>query len=669
MDDAEPTDAAPRGGLGITGVVFLATLALFLAGGHAYLASDDPPTVACENSVTPPSAVGVEIAESIGDGVYALAHGQPTPEAVRDYTMGAWGQVGMWIHTGYARARGQATPKNAQAEQRKAVAAAVALQDACAPKQQCQAALPVTAVAVANRLSLTGMPLAIDAARKAGFTGEDLVTAGAVAAAESSLNPTATNRNRNGSVDHGLFQINDIHRSILAGGDWRDPYNNAQMARQVFADAGDSWSPWMTWKHGSHRKFLPQARAAARGALDTPSVPRRSLPGPDCTPGNVSGAITLVAELNPHGAGNWQAPVHDGNLWYVSQATAGDQAQIIHRLDASGRELDQMTLPGFAHAQSFAVIGGQVYASKQDYDIVTFPYRAGATVRDGKSTGWRGFLSKDPDGPNVVIRNGNKYQAFNLATKQPVGRRVVTPTGQRQGFSISGATVYVLTGSTNKAARVDAYSTATGEQIGTRDITGVGYKAGESGTFREPEGMYGNLIGVKVHTGDKRRLRVFRIDSAKPVTPAGLSSDQIGGVRSVRSKGRMWQIPIPKGPRGVAMNFMLDQIEQGDRYVFGAKGPDTWDCSSLISGGYRKAGISVYPQSGVMNRTLKHVPLSEAQPGDIFWHPGHVQLYAGRINGKRVVIEAANPRDDLRIDDSGWGKIDAVLRPTEGIPT
>jgi cell wall-associated NlpC family hydrolase len=135
----------------------------------------------------------------------------------------------------------------------------------------------------------------------------------------------------------------------------------------------------------------------------------------------------------------------------------------------------------------------------------------------------------------------------------------------------------------------------------------------------------------------------------------------------VQSKGRTWQIPIPKGPRGVAMDFMLDQIEQGDQYIYGSKGPDTWDCSSLIAAGYRKAGISVYPQSGVMNRTLKHVPLSEAQPGDIFWHPGHVQLYAGRINGKRVVIEAANPRDDLRVDDSGWGKIDAVLRPTDGI--
>lgn len=251
--------------------------------------------------------------------------------------------------------------------------------------------------------------------------------------------------------------------------------------------------------------------------------------------GDVSGEITPVAVLNPQGAGNWQGAVSADNHWYVAHAADNDARQVFHRLNSAGREVDQMVAVGFAHTTSFAVHQGNVYATDGQGRVVTFPYQPGKTIRSGKPTGWRGLISVDPAGGTAVIRNGNKYRAYNLTTRKPVGVQVTIDTGPRQGFSISGRILYVLTGSTNQPARVDTYSFTTGAQTGTRDITHLG--ADRAGAHREPEGMWGNQVGIKVNTGTRRRLLVFSIGGAETDTPGGGSTpavfNQQGNPRTV----------------------------------------------------------------------------------------------------------------------------------------
>jgi hypothetical protein len=93
-------------------------------------------------------------------------------------------------------------------------------------------------------------------AYRAGFRGQDVDIAVAVARAESGWDAKATNQNGNGSVDYGLMQINSIHEAILATGNWADPGHNMKMAFAVWSDAGQSWNPWVTYWSGSYRKFL-----------------------------------------------------------------------------------------------------------------------------------------------------------------------------------------------------------------------------------------------------------------------------------------------------------------------------------------------------------------------------------------------------------------------------
>ena len=81
----------------------------------------------------------------------------------------------------------------------------------------------------------------------------------------------------------------------------------------------------------------------------------------------------------------------------------------------------------------------------------------------------------------------------------------------------------------------------------------------------------------------------------------------------------------------------------GRPYVWGAAGPSTFDCSGLVQWSFRQAGILMPRVAAEQFLTGDHIPLADAQPGDLlFWandpsDPGyvdHVAIYLG--NGTMV---------------------------------
>ena len=77
----------------------------------------------------------------------------------------------------------------------------------------------------------------------------------AIALAESSGRSDAVANEPNGTKSYGLWQINSVHADILAGGDWRDPEDNARMAFKIFVLQG--YDAWSTYKSGAYKKYLP----------------------------------------------------------------------------------------------------------------------------------------------------------------------------------------------------------------------------------------------------------------------------------------------------------------------------------------------------------------------------------------------------------------------------
>jgi cell wall-associated NlpC family hydrolase len=92
----------------------------------------------------------------------------------------------------------------------------------------------------------------------------------------------------------------------------------------------------------------------------------------------------------------------------------------------------------------------------------------------------------------------------------------------------------------------------------------------------------------------------------------------------------------------------------GKPYVFGATGPNSFDCSGLTLGAWKAAGVSINRTSQAQFRNGKAVSKSELQPGDlVFFYGGisHVALYVG--NG--TIIHAPHPGSSVK-----YAKLDSM---------
>jgi len=106
------------------------------------------------------------------------------------------------------------------------------------------------------------------------------------------------------------------------------------------------------------------------------------------------------------------------------------------------------------------------------------------------------------------------------------------------------------------------------------------------------------------------------------------------------------------GRAGIALKYALKQI--GDRYVFGAAGTVTWDCSGLTMRAYQAAGVSLPHSSAAQSRMGKKVSLNALNPGDLlfFGRPvSHVGIYLG--GGKMVHA----PRSGSRVKVAASGSL------------
>lgn len=93
--------------------------------------------------------------------------------------------------------------------------------------------------------------------------------------------------------------------------------------------------------------------------------------------------------------------------------------------------------------------------------------------------------------------------------------------------------------------------------------------------------------------------------------------------------------------RAQAVEFAKIQVLAKKPYVWGAEGPNSFDCSGLVYAAYRSAGLG-WPNWDRLNSSLywvatKRVPLSQMVPGDLLFYSykgtvstiHHISIYAG----------------------------------------
>jgi cell wall-associated NlpC family hydrolase len=110
------------------------------------------------------------------------------------------------------------------------------------------------------------------------------------------------------------------------------------------------------------------------------------------------------------------------------------------------------------------------------------------------------------------------------------------------------------------------------------------------------------------------------------------------------------RLPPPNTRAGIAVRAALSRL--GRPYVWGATGPDQFDCSGLTQWSYARAGIHLDRTTYQQIYDGVPVPRAQVRPGDlVFPTAGHVQLAIGN----NLVVEAPHSGATVRISPLGAG--------------
>lgn len=164
----------------------------------------------------------------------------------------------------------------------------------------------------------------------AGFRGDSLVKAVAISAAESGRNRYATNDNRDGSTDRGLWQINSRAWPNVTPDMAFTPSAAAKAAFSI-SRSGTNFSPWVAYTNGAYLAHIPMASVAARRVGD-PKDREKIRPGlVDVVEGTKDAVGIATAPLDPLvtvGKLAWR--LTDRETWVrILMVTGGGGAMII----------------------------------------------------------------------------------------------------------------------------------------------------------------------------------------------------------------------------------------------------------------------------------------------------------------------------------------------------
>jgi hypothetical protein len=129
-------------------------------------------------------------------------------------------------------------------------------------------------------------------------------------------------------------------------------------------------------------------------------------------------------------------------------------------------------------------------------------------------------------------------------------------------------------------------------------------------------------------------------------------------------------------PAGIpAQAVALARSRIGLPYVWGAAGPDSFDCSGLTQWIYAQLGISLRRTSQAQFNATMPIPLEFLQPGDLVFYehtyPAHERItHVGIYAGNGVVIMATQPGEfvkEVALDNPYWARhFTSAGRPVKG---
>jgi murein DD-endopeptidase MepM/ murein hydrolase activator NlpD len=194
-------------------------------------------------------------------------------------------------------------------------------------------------------------------------------------------------------------------------------------------------------------------------------------------------------------------------------------------------------------------------------------------------------------------------------------------------------------GLVSKYAHCDSLNVTAGQTVKTGDIIGT-------------VGSTGNSTGAHLH------LEILK--NSEYINPLFFADS--GSYDPAPAYG---DPGTPMGDGTYAALIADAERHLGKPYIFGASGPDSFDCSGLICYVYRQAGVYNFGRIGAnaIYNACTPVSASEARPGDVvtfhstYSAPNpvtHIGIFAGYVNGRPVMLHSGSPCQYTYIDTPYW---------------
>lgn len=210
-----------------------------------------------------------------------------------------------------------------------------------------------------------------------------------------------------------------------------------------------------------------------------------------------------------------------------------------------------------------------------------------------------------------------------------------------------------------KGFAFDAFDTIT--HLMRNSLAGTQAVAEGSPWGRANSNLAANTVGALLGT----LKTMFGLENdgkgGNPVVPGSVTMD---GVLLVSSEGKTYAVPKPEGPRGAAMEAVASQM--GTSYVWGAAGPNVFDCSGLMSWALAQAGINRGRLTADgFDKAMPHVTVGK--PGDMPTYSARYSRESGMAGHIGMILD---PAQDLMMhtDGAGPARVQAGYKSREGGP-
>jgi len=175
-----------------------------------------------------------------------------------------------------------------------------------------------------------------------------------------------------------------------------------------------------------------------------------------------------------------------------------------------------------------------------------------------------------------------------------------------------------------KSADLKKFSVAT-QRLNATSLT----VADKLSLVKAAEAKFKKQLDIANSKLDQAEALLAKLTAAERERLAKLNDDEENAdqQRSLADAGKYGSV---SGRGGTAIKYALAQI--GDRYIFGADGLTTWDCSGLTMRAFGAAGVSLPHSSRAQYNYGKAISRKDLLPGDLvfFGKPiSHVAIYLG----------------------------------------